>query len=127
MSRYKTQKQLDWNIYGLWLTCEFEREGVREAQKIVSKFLNETSGSEPSSAPGGAGDASSGINIADELKKQIEEANRPYNSRRIHQQPTGVKHCFFFTVADIPRAKITEFVEKLVDECQKTQQCRYLL
>uniref|UniRef100_A0AC34GRV0 THUMP domain-containing protein n=1 Tax=Panagrolaimus sp. ES5 TaxID=591445 RepID=A0AC34GRV0_9BILA len=126
---YKTQKQLDWNKYGLWFTCEFEREGVREAHNIVSKFLNEPSGSEPSSAPavGGGGDASGEMDIADELTKQIEEANRPNNSRRIRQQPTGVKHCLFFTVADISRAKITDFVEKLVDECQKTQQCRYLL
>uniref|UniRef100_A0A914YRE5 THUMP domain-containing protein n=1 Tax=Panagrolaimus superbus TaxID=310955 RepID=A0A914YRE5_9BILA len=123
---YKTPKQLEWHKYGIWFTCEFEREGVREAQNIVSKFLNEPSVSEPAPV-GGGGDASGEMDIADELKKQIEEANRPKNLKRIRQQPTGVKHCLFFTVADIPRAKIVDFVEKLVDECQKTQQCRYLL
>jgi tRNA(Ser,Leu) C12 N-acetylase TAN1 len=125
---YKASNQLDWNKCGIWFTCEFEKDGVREAQNLVSKLLNEPSVSNEAKPSLAGGDAGSGeMDIADELKKACEEANRPQNLKRIRQQPTGVKHCLFFTVADIPREKLANFVEKLVDECQATQQCRYLL
>jgi tRNA acetyltransferase TAN1 len=119
--------QIQWNSYGIFFTCEFEKEGVREAQNIIGKLLNEPSPSEPKpNADPAAGDATGEMDIADELKKACEEAAKPQNFRRIRQQQTGVKHCLFFSVADIPRENIASFVEKLVDDCQKTQQCRFL-
>ena len=127
---YKTAKLLDWHAFGIFFTCEFEKDGVREANNLLNKFLAEAASvSEPQKAvadPAG-GDAAGEVDIADEIKKACEEASRPANTRRVRQLQTGVKHCLFFTVADVTREKIVDFVDKFVDECQETQQCRYLL
>lgn len=111
-------KLLEWNTFGVFFTAEYEKDGVREANNLLSKYLNEPTVSEVNDDEEG--------DISDMLKKAAEEASKPTTVKRIRQQPTGIKHCLFFTLSDIAREDINDIVDKLVNDCQTVKQCRFL-
>ncbi|KAE9548773.1 hypothetical protein FO519_008011 [Halicephalobus sp. NKZ332] len=111
---------LPWNTHGIFFTCEYEKSAVREAQNIISKYLDEPSVSQRSNKD-------EELDVADLLQKEVEESKKPKISMRIRQLPTGIKHSLFFGVAELPREKLVPFVSKIVDDSQVNQQCRFLL
>ena len=113
---------LPWNVYGIFFTCEYEKSAVREAQNIISKYLDEVSTSQLNSR-----DKDEELDVADLLQREINESKKPKISMRIRQMQTAIKHSLFFEVADVPRDQIIPFVSKIVDDSQVNQQCRYLL